>query len=70
MMNDSDKGVFSNQYKNWSGTIHTSAYFQKELKAWFALGGDREPIIFDFGKWLNGEQINLKRILGKVDTDL
>lgn len=70
MMNDSDKGVFSNQYKNWSGTIHTSAYFPKELKAWFALGGDREPIIFDFGKWLNGEQINLKRILGKVDTDL
>ncbi len=70
MMNDSDKGVFSNQYKNWSGTIHTSAYFPKELKAWFALGGDREPVIFDFGKWLEGENIHLKRILGKVDTDL
>jgi predicted choloylglycine hydrolase len=70
MMNDSDKGIFSDQYKNWAGTIHTSAYFPKELKAWFALGGDREPVIFDFGKWLEGEKIRLKRILGEVDTDL
>lgn len=70
MMNDSDKGVFSDQYKNWSGTIHTSGYFPKELKAWFALGGDREPVIIDFGKWLAGEDLHMKRILGKVNTDL
>ncbi|MFD2045252.1 C45 family autoproteolytic acyltransferase/hydrolase [Ornithinibacillus salinisoli] len=70
MLNDIDKGVFSSQYKNWSGTIHTSAYFPKERKAWFALGGNRKPIIFDFNKWLQGERITTKRILGEIDTDL
>lgn len=70
MLNDPDKGVFSNQYKNWAGTIHTSAYFPKQKKAWFALGGDRKPILFDFGKWLQGEKIMTKRILGEIETDL
>lgn len=70
MLNDTDKEVFSTQYKNWAGTIHTSAYFPKEKKAWFALGGNRKPIIFDFGKWLSGEKVTAKRILGEVDTDL
>lgn len=70
MLNDTDKGVFSNQYRNWSGTIHTAAYFPKQSKAWFALGGDREPIIFDFAKWLRGERLTTKRILGEIDTDL
>lgn len=70
MLNDTNKGVFSNQYKNWSGTIHTSAYFPKQKKAWFALGGDREPLIFDFAKWLQGDNVTTKRVLGEVDTDL
>ncbi|SHF83442.1 C45 family autoproteolytic acyltransferase/hydolase [Ornithinibacillus halophilus] len=70
MLNDSDKGIFSDQYKNWSGTIHTSAYFPKERKAWFALGGDREPVVFDFDAWLAGENFKTKRILGQVNTDL
>ncbi|WP_188455159.1 C45 family autoproteolytic acyltransferase/hydolase [Virgibacillus oceani] len=70
MLNDKDRGVFSNQYQNWSGTIHTSGYFPKQLNAWFALGGNREPIIFDFAKWLQGEKITTKRILGEVDTEL
>lgn len=50
MMNDTDRGIFSDKYKNWAGTIHTSAYFPKEKKVWFALGGDRKPVIFDFDK--------------------
>ncbi|ASN06926.1 C45 family autoproteolytic acyltransferase/hydolase [Virgibacillus necropolis] len=70
MMNDMDKGVFSSDYRNWSGTIHTSGYFSKERKVWFALGGDREPVVFDFAKWLAGEKIYTKRIMGEVDTDL
>lgn len=70
MLNDTDKGVFSKQYKSWAGTIHTSGYLPKQKKAWFALGGDREPLIFDFHKWLQGENITAKRILGGVDTDL
>lgn len=70
MLNDTDKGVFSKYYKSWAGTIHTSGYLPKHKKAWFALGGDREPLIFDFHTWLQGENITTKRILGKVDTDL
>ncbi|WP_373895347.1 C45 family autoproteolytic acyltransferase/hydrolase [Virgibacillus natechei] len=70
MMNDTDRGIFSDKYKNWAGTIHTAAYFPKQRKAWFALGGDREPVIFDFDRWLAGERITTRRVLGEVDTDL
>lgn len=70
LLNDTDKGVFSDLYGSWAGTIHTSAYFPKELKAWFALGGDQEPTEIDFGKWLSGEDIDLDRIYGEVDTDI
>ncbi|MCU9612569.1 C45 family autoproteolytic acyltransferase/hydrolase [Caldibacillus lycopersici] len=70
LLNDTDQGVFSKLYGSWAGTIHTSAYFPKEMKAWFALGGDQEPTVFDFGKWLQGEEMNLKKITGEVDTDI
>lgn len=70
MLNDTDRGVFSNQYKNWSGTIHTAAYLPKQQKAWFALGGDRGPVVFDFAEWLTGKVFNTTRILGKINTDL
>ncbi|HZG71807.1 MAG TPA: C45 family peptidase [Chondromyces sp.] len=70
LLNDTDKGVFSDLYGSWAGTIHTSAYLPKEMKAWFALGGDREPVEFDFAKWLNGQDIEIDRITGQVDTDV
>jgi predicted choloylglycine hydrolase len=70
LLNDTDKGVFSNLYSSWAGTIHTSAYLPREMKAWIALGGDQEPITFDFRKWLSGEDIELDRIKGEVDTDI
>lgn len=70
LLNDTDQGVFSDQYHNWSGTIHTSAYFPKTLKAWFALGGDRDPVEMDFAKWLAGEDFPVKRLYGQVETDL
>ncbi|MGG3914140.1 C45 family autoproteolytic acyltransferase/hydolase [Rossellomorea vietnamensis] len=70
LMNDTDKGVFSDLYGSWAGTIHTSAYFPKEMKAWFALGGDREPVIFDFAEWLKGKDVEQEKMTGKVDTDI
>jgi len=70
LLNDTDQGVFSKQYKNWSGTIHTSGYFPEEMKTWIALGGDQEPVEFDFGKWLQGGSVSQKRIEGEVDTEL
>ena len=70
MMNDTDKGVFSKKYGAWAGTIHTAAYLPKEMKAWLALGGDKLPLIFDFDQWLKGENINITRIKGELDTHL
>ncbi|AXI08573.1 linear amide C-N hydrolase [Oceanobacillus sp. 143] len=70
MMNDTDKGVFSKEYKSWAGTIHTSVYLPKERQAWIALGGDQEPVKFDFATWIQGKDIQEKRIYGEVDTNL
>jgi len=70
MLNDPENNVFSKKYKNWAGTIHTAAYFPKDKKVWFALGGNREPLTFDFENWLKGEDIQIRRVLGMVDTDL
>lgn len=70
LLNDEDKGVFSKNYKSWAGTIHTAAYFPKEKKTWLALGGNREPYMFDFSEWLNGTNVNTKRVLGGVDTTI
>ncbi|SDJ06756.1 C45 family autoproteolytic acyltransferase/hydolase [Natribacillus halophilus] len=70
LLNDTDEEIFSDRYKSWAGTIHTSAYFPKEMKAWIALGGDREPVEFDFADWLSGQDIDDKHLAGTVDTDL
>lgn len=70
MMNDSDRGVFSKEYKSWAGTIHTAVYFPKELKAWFALGDNVDPAVFDFSAWLQGKKMTDRRIWGEVETNL
>lgn len=67
VMNNPDHGVFSKKYDAAAGTIHTSTYFPNELKAWFVIGPDRKPVIFDFTKWLQGDKINIKRIKGELE---
>lgn len=68
LLNQTDKGLFSDQYHNWAGTIHTSAYFPITLKTWFALGGDQSPTEFNFADWINGEDFSVSRVEGQVDT--
>ena len=70
MLNDTNQGIFSDLYSSWAGTIHTSAYLPRDMKAWIALGGNQDPIQFDFGKWLEGQDVNIDRITGEVDTDI
>lgn len=70
LLNATDKGIFSDLYSSWAGTIHTSAYLPKEMKVWIALGGDQEPIQFDFAKWLDGQDVEIDRITGEIDTDI
>lgn len=69
LMNDSDKGVFSTNYGAWSGTLHTSIYYPKELKVGFALGGDRMPLIIDVNTWLYGRKFKAKRLKGELDSN-
>src|SRR5690606_31728520 len=70
LLNDTDKGVFSKLYGSWAGTIHTSAYFPKDLNAWIALGGDQNPTVIHFSNWLKGDDLPYEKIEGKVDTDI
>ncbi|WP_101845993.1 C45 family peptidase [Halobacillus sp. Marseille-P3879] len=70
LMNDTDKGVFSKQYRNWAGTIHTSGYLPQSLKIWFALGGNQKPVEFDFSQWLSGSDFSVDQVTGMVDTDI
>ncbi len=70
LLNDTDKGVFSKLYGSWAGTIHTTAYFPKDLEAWIVLGGDQDPAKFSFTSWLKGEDLSLKTIEGDIDTEI
>lgn len=69
VMNNPAHGVFSQKYDASAGTIHTSVYFPKERKAWFVIGPDRKPVIFDFSKWLQGNNVNVKRIKGELEFE-
>ncbi|MGE7662940.1 C45 family autoproteolytic acyltransferase/hydrolase [Peribacillus sp. NPDC097197] len=70
LFNDTNQGVFSDLYSSWAGTIHTSVYLPREMKAWIALGGNQEPTVLDFAKWLAGEDIEKERIMGVIDTTI
>ncbi|KKK34655.1 choloylglycine hydrolase [Salinicoccus sediminis] len=69
VMNSPAEGVFSEKYDAAAGTIHTSVYLPGELKAWFVIGPDRAPVIFDFAKWLRGDNVNVTRIKGMLRYD-
>ena len=69
IMNSLNEGIASTKYDASAGTIHTSVYLPKELKALFVIGLDRKPVIFDFNKWLQGEDIKITKIKGELDFD-
>ena len=68
IMNSLNEGIASTKYEASAGTLHTSVYLPKELKAMFVIGLDRKPVIFDFNKWLQGENINITKIKGELDS--
>jgi len=70
LFNDTGRGLFSNLYKSWAGTIHTSVYLPKEQEVWFALGGDQEPEVFKFGEWLAGKPVRNQSVHGQIDTGI
>lgn len=68
MLNDIEQGIFSEKYGAWAGTLHTALYLPKERSAWFALGGNRQPFIFSFQKWLQGEKLHATKIKGQINA--
>ncbi|WP_117160924.1 C45 family peptidase [Paraliobacillus sp. X-1268] len=68
LLNGRQRGIFSDEYRNWAGTIHTTAYFPNDLKVWIALGADQDPTEVDFEKWLQGIVLSINHVTGEVDT--
>ncbi|WP_026570239.1 C45 family autoproteolytic acyltransferase/hydolase [Sediminibacillus terrae] len=69
LFNDKAKGIYSEKYTNWAGTLHTSVYLPTELSVWFAVGSDREPFILSFKDWLLGKDTKVKQLIGHLNTD-
>lgn len=69
IMNHLDQGIASTKYDASAGTLHTSMYLPKEQKALFALGLDRQPVVFDFKKWLSGDNFNITKLKGTLESD-
>ena len=69
-LNDPTKGIFVEEYKNWSGTIHTSGYRPKELSTYISLGIGPSRKKISFADWLEGRDLDEKYITGKLQTDL
>ena len=70
IMNQMKNGIASHKYDASAGTIHTAMYFPKSLISLFSLGTDRKPVVFDFKKWLDGENVNVSRLKGQLNSNL
>ncbi|MFC0301716.1 C45 family autoproteolytic acyltransferase/hydrolase [Virgibacillus soli] len=68
MMNDANQGIFSSKYAAWAGTLHTALYIPNERRVGFTLGNNQKPLMIDFGKWLNGDDLHITRIKGSIPT--
>jgi len=69
LMNKPENGVFSKKYGAWAGTLHTASYHPEELLVGFALGGNKRPVMLDFHKWLKGENLNIIKIRGSIESE-
>ncbi|WP_252311887.1 C45 family peptidase [Sinobaca sp. H24] len=70
LFNHDGQGIYTNDYRNWSGTIHTAVYEPASLSIYVGIGGNRPPVKIPFREFLNRERIYIKTIKGKMDTDL
>ncbi|MFB5662395.1 C45 family autoproteolytic acyltransferase/hydolase [Alteribacillus sp. HJP-4] len=68
--NHSTDEIYSNQYSNWSGTMHTALYSTEKQIILVGIGGDRTPVVLYIKKWAEGERIFLSKIKGKLDTTI
>lgn len=70
LLNDLDKGIFATKYGAWSGTLHTTLFETEKRLAGFTIGADKLPYMIDFGRWVDGEDIYVKRINGNINASI
>ncbi|MEB8125497.1 C45 family autoproteolytic acyltransferase/hydrolase [Staphylococcus succinus] len=70
LFNNPEFEIYSKLFKSWSGTIHTSMYEPQSLTTHIALGENKTPTQINFGKWLEGQPLNITSLEGQIDTDL
>lgn len=61
-------GLFVDNYRSWSGTIHTSYYDKQNLSTDIRIGSGGFNH-FDFSKWLDGHALNQSWIHSTIDTE-
>src|SRR5699024_8131891 len=67
LLNERERNVFSPQYDASAGQIHTAAYLPTERKAFFAIGGNQMPVIFDINDFIIGKKTFVKQMNGKLE---
>lgn len=60
--------IFKKDYEQWNGTIHTVAFDCRSLSAVVGLGSGSRGVTIDFSKWLKGERLHIKKIVGRFPT--
>lgn len=68
LFTDKNQGLFVDNYKSWSGTIHTS-YYDKNILTTDIRFGEGGFHHFDFASWLEGEPVHKQSIDSTIDTD-
>ncbi|CAM4165052.1 C45 family autoproteolytic acyltransferase/hydolase [Lacicoccus alkaliphilus] len=69
LFTDEEKGLYVDNYKSWSGTIHTSYYDKDDLTTEFRIGNGDFHFV-DFKKWLDGSDLETDHFRSTIDTDL
>lgn len=64
--NDTNSPLFLKNYQQYFGTLHTILLMPKELRAIIGIGGNAQPVMISFEKWLQGEYFR-SRLSGTID---
>lgn len=68
LFNHIEHEIFSTDYKQSAGTLHTALYDIDTNMVGIALGSNRIPMMIAFDEWLNGKNVWMTKMLGKIDT--
>lgn len=68
LFNQKKYNIYSEDYSNWAGTIHTSLYNPIKGEVWFAIGADKLPVVLSFNDWIGGKNFPFSRFRGMLNT--